>query len=216
MTTSHSKSIFIVLGVCMFVVFVTPMAKAADYFPIKVGNSWVYYPSYGDGNRVDSVVGTKFIDGNLTYIWKRVEAAPDNYVEKRWLVKGLSSIKVLKYWSNEMSPPKSILLEPPWLQDKLNPMVGTKWKYEVDIGSSHYKVTCWVESINATVKVPAGTFNQCIIVRQLDEMTRNGSTEYTYRKHWLAPDVGPVMYNKYGQGWKGVRKSQKLIEWTTK
>ena len=38
-------------------------AESADYFPLSVGNRWVYSPSYGDkGDRVDSIIGQETIN----------------------------------------------------------------------------------------------------------------------------------------------------------
>ena len=44
--------------------------QASDYYPMQVGNQWVYTPSYGDGTRVDRILGTEELDGVLTYIWE--------------------------------------------------------------------------------------------------------------------------------------------------
>ena len=68
---------------------------------------------------------------------------------------------------------------------------------EGDIESVHYKNTWEVEAIDDIVSDPAGTFQNCIRIRQLTEMTQSGSTTSILCKSWLAPDIGPAMYNKY-------------------
>jgi hypothetical protein len=189
---------------------------AADYFPLKVGNLWVYNPSYGDGNRVDKIIGTGKVGGRLTYIWRRTEAPPDNYIEKRWLAKTSSAVKVYKYWGNEGGVADPILLNPPWVQDELIPKVGDSWSFQLSIDPFTYTGHFYVESVNCKVTVPAGTFTNCVRIRQLDEQNDGVSTKLTYRKRWLAPNVGPVMYNKYGSNWRGLTFSQKLIRYVIK
>ena len=210
------KSILFLLFAGLLIGVTSPKVGAADYFPLQVGNCWVYYPSYGQGYRIDSIVGTETIGETLTYIWKRAEAPPDNYREKRWLGKDDIEVKVVQYWDNEWEPPLSTpaLLDPPWIQDKLNPSVGDSWQSEGDIDVTHFKVTYWVESVTATVTVPAGKFQNCMKVRQLAEITRSGTTRFEYRRYWLAPDVGPVMYRKYTKNWITITKNQRLVAYS--
>ncbi len=180
--------------------------EAADYFPLQVGNRWVYTPSFGDGDRIDTIMGTETVNGTYTYIWKREEAAPDNYHEKRWLAKNGSDLEVHKIWGNMVGGDPAIILTPPFIQDKLNPAVGDTWVVELE----GIKMTYYVESIDDTVSVPAGTYNNCIRIRILEE--QSGSN--TYRRKWLAPDIGPVMYKKYTDNWASVKISQELTSFS--
>jgi len=191
-----------------------PNAAAADYFPLNVGNCWVYSPSYGKGYRIDSIVGTETVGQTPAYIWKRLEAPPDNYHERRWLYKDGLTLKAVQFWGNEMEPPLSdpIVLDPPWsLENVYSPTVGNTWQIELTVGSTVYVASFLIESITDTVTVPAGRFNGCIRIRQLGEITTEDVTEKEYKRYWLAPDVGPVRYVKYGKNWKGVKKDQKLV-----
>ena len=187
--------------------------EAADYFPLQVGNRWVYTPSYGNGDRIDTIVGTETVNGISTYIWKREEAAPDNYHEKRWIAKSGPDLKVYKMWGNMGANPAT-LFNPPWIMDKLNPSVSDTWVVEGDFNDIHFKSTFYVESITDVVTVPAGTFTNCIRVRELNEITQNGITEYEYEKHWLAPDIGPVIYRDYTYNWMSVDFSQELVNFS--
>lgn len=213
MTTNNFKQMAILLVMGLFIGIGFSNAEAVDYFPIEVGNRWVYTPSYGVGDRIDTIVGTETVNSILTSIWKREEAAPDNYHEKRWMAKDGFDLKVYKFWSNMGNDP-AVLMTPPWIQDKLNPVVGDTWIYEGDFVDIHFKATYYVESINDTVTVPAGTFNNCIRVRDLFEITQDGVTEYEYEKHWLAPDIGPVIYRDYTDNWESVDLSQELISFS--
>ena len=105
-----------------------------------------------------------------------------------------------------------VLLDPPWLLGNIdNPNVGDNWQIELTSGGTHHKATFWVESVTATVVVPAGRFLNCIKVKQLDQVTISDSTEYKYRRYWLAPGVGPVKYTQYTRNWGTVKKNQKLV-----
>ena len=217
MRTSTNKGMLILLLAGLVIGAIAPEVGAADYFPLQVGNVWVYYPSYGKGYRVDSVVGTEMLGETLTYVWKRLEAPPDNYHERRWLFKDGVDLKALQFWGNEGNPPPTepISLDPAWFLGNIdNPNVGDSWQIEMSNGATHYKMSLWVESITDTVVVPAGTFNSCIRVRQLDEVTTGAITTNNYRRYWLAPDVGPVRYTKYGKNWKGTKKDQKLVAYS--
>ena len=189
-------------------------AEAADYFPLQVGNNWTYSPSYGaKGDRIDTIVGTETVNGTFTHIWNRQEAPDDNYNEKRWYAKEDSFVKGYKIWSNQgIDPPVNIT--PPWRVFKLNPVVGETWEFEIDIASIHFKVTYYVRSITDSITVAAGSFNNCIRVQELGEITENGATEYEYEETIYAPDVGPIIYRDYTENWTNVTFSQELVSFS--
>jgi len=185
---------------------------AGDYFPLQVGNNWTYSPSYGSmGDRVDTIIGKEEVNGTLTYIWNRQEAPDDNYNEKRWYAKDSIHLLFYKIWSNE-----GIDLTPasPMIALKLNPDVGDTWIFEGEVGSFHVKSTFYVESISDSMTVAAGTFNNCIRVRELNEITAGDGTEYEYEKKWYAPDVGLIIDRGYDENWTAVDFSQELVSFS--
>ena len=115
--------------------------------------------------------------------------------------------------SNEGMNP-AITLNPPWTIIKLKPTLNDTWIFETDVGTIHVKSTNFIESINDTVTVSVGTFNNCVRIRHLNEITENKTTEYDYEKSWYAPGVGPVMYRNYTVDWDSVKFSQELISFT--
>jgi hypothetical protein len=193
-------------------------AEAADYFPLQVGNSWTYSSPYGSyGNRVDSIIGTETINGTLTYIWNSQDE--DNYIEKRWVERAGNDLRMHKIWNNEGV---DATFTPALTVGKLNPSLGETYAYELDLivdgVSVHCKDTSYVESITDTVTVAAGTFNNCIRIRELAEC--RGSigavvvTAYGYGKSWYAPEVGPVIYRTYTQNWASTTLSQELASFS--
>jgi hypothetical protein len=129
------------------------------------------------------------------------------------MAKDGAELKVYKFWGNMGGDP-AFLMTPPWIQGKLNSVVGDTGVYEVDFGDTHYKTTFYIESISDTVTIPAGTFNNCIRVRLLREKIQGGITEYDYDKHWLAPDIGPVIYRDYTVNWGSIDFSQELVSFS--
>jgi hypothetical protein len=191
-------------------------AEAADFLPLKVGNSWTFSPSYGEyGNRVDSIIGTETINDTLTYIWNRQEAPDDNYNEKRWLAKTASYLKMHQVWSSDGL---DATFSPAVTVGKLNPSVGDTYFFEGDVmvsGTSvYFKTTHYIESTTDSVSVAAGIFDNCIRIRELNESKVDDVTEYEYEKHWYAPNIGPVIHRKYTSNWGSVVFSQELMSYS--
>ncbi|MCX5847110.1 MAG: hypothetical protein NTW12_12275 [Deltaproteobacteria bacterium] len=189
------------------------VVNSADYFPLSVGNTWIYYPSFGaNGNRVDTVIGEEAINGIHTYIWNRQEAPNDNYNEKRWIATDNSGVKVYKYWDNEGADP-AVIINPPWVTFKSNPNVGDTFIGEFEPYSGiRYTVTSYIESVSETVTVPAGSFTNCVRIKVLNEMTENSNkTAVGWYREWYAPNIGRVIYGKYSANWGSATTTQQLI-----
>jgi hypothetical protein len=218
MRTSINKVVLILLFTGLLIGAISTNVRATDYFPLKSGNVWVYYPSAGKGYRVDSIVGTDLVGLTETFIWKRLEAPPDNYEERRWLINDGVNLEALQFWANQENPQLAspVVLSPPWILDNLeSPSIGNTWQTQLMDGTTTYMSTFWVESLAATIKVPAGTFYNCIQVRQLDVTTVSGLTKsYSYRRYWLAAGVGPVRYAQYNKNWKRITNDQRLVAYS--
>ena len=109
---------------------------------------------------------------------KREESAPDNYHEKRWF--GLDGDKALLFriWGNMALNPAISFNPAQVLPDLRNPKVGETVEYELGIPDAHIQVTSVVESLTQTATVPAGVFTNCMLVREVTEITVNGLTDY--------------------------------------
>jgi hypothetical protein len=214
MNSVRYQFIIISLVTALLMGFAMPKAKAADYFPLQVGNRWTYSPSYGnEGDRVDRIIGKEEVNGTLTYIWNRQEAPNDNYNEKRWLAKDDTYLKIYKIWGNEGINP-AVIFTPPWIMFKLNPVVGDTWEFEGDLGPFHGKSTFYVESTTDSITVAAGSFNNCIRVREYNVLTWSDGTKYEYEKKWYAPDVGLIIDRDYTENWASIDFSQELVSFS--
>ena len=94
-----------------------------------------------------------------------------------------------------------------------NPYVGDSFTCEVEMSAGvFYTITSYLESVSDTVTVPAGTFTNCVRMRVLEEMTQNSvKTQVGWRKEWYAPNIGPVVYEKYDADWGSATMTQELI-----
>lgn len=160
-----------------------------NYFPLEVGNKWIYSSFVQGKYRNDEIIGTEIINGSTTYIKERIEPAPDNYHEKQWLAYDISSVLMFRIWSNEGADP-AIDLSPPVIVYKLSPQVGDKWSFGIpNLGTVSYEVL----SVNDTVTVPSGTFTNCIKIMKTE--TPSGKI----RLHHYAPEVGMIRKELQGE-----------------
>ena len=76
--------------------------------------------------------------------------------------------------------------EPIYLFDKMLHFFGKKYNYNVEIVSS-------IQERDASVSVPAGTFNDCIIVKRVKTTSGlNVPTTTSTTRYWFAKNKGPV------------------------
>ncbi|MBN2033247.1 MAG: putative metal-binding motif-containing protein [Deltaproteobacteria bacterium] len=190
-----------------------PIDGTQDYFPLSVGNRWVYTPSYGKkGDRVDSIIGTETIGSVETCIWNRQEAPDDNYNEKRWLAKNDDYLQVYKYRSNDITD--AVIPSQPWVMLTFSPALGETWTANIDLGRLNLRITYYVEAINESINVLAGNFRNCLKIRNLSEISESGVTEYDYKEMFYAPGVGPVLYYSYRDNWNTLSFKQELRSYT--
>jgi hypothetical protein len=153
-----------------------------NYFPLDVGDKWVYSSFVQGQYRYDQITGTEAINGIRTFIKERIEPSPDNYHEKQWLAYDSSSVLLYRIWSNEGADPAIDLL-PPVIENELNPQVGDEWSFGIlNLVTENSEVL----SVNDTVTVPAGTFTDCIKIME----TETPSGKIHIKDY--APEVGMI------------------------
>jgi hypothetical protein len=163
---------------------VTIIGGSTNYYPLQVGNKWVYTSLVPGKYRNDEVTGTEIINGISAFIKERLEPSPDNNYEKRWLVYDTSSVLLLRFWGNEGADP-AIDFSPPSIEFKLSPQVGDKW-------SLFTRINFEVLSLNDTVTVPSGTFMNCIKIKDTDSVS--GKVHLVH----YAPNIGMIRNEQPG------------------
>jgi hypothetical protein len=178
---SYSHGLLLTLTGAGQTPFISP---AVNYFPLDVGNKWIYTSFVRGKYRTDEIIGTEIINGITTYIEEGIEPDPDNYHEKLWLTYDSSSVLLYRMWNNEGADP-AIDVTPPGAWLSLNPQVGDTWALTVsNLGTMNVEVL----SVNDTVTVPAGTFTNCIKV----QFTSSGDVSIKD----YAPGVGLIRYEE--------------------
>jgi hypothetical protein len=66
---------------------------------------------------------------------------------------------------------------------------GSSWKMATKLGNSTVNISLTIESLSDEVKVPAGTFKDCVKVKQVGE---NDAGTSVMGYEWYAPKVGVV------------------------
>jgi hypothetical protein len=162
-----------------------PLLKAlvSDYCPLKVGNSWNYLSLDGQKSRQVSVVGTGIYGGaaafQLTNVDVNMGPGPGTY----------SYFVVRTSRSLVASDPASgvcILRQLPYL-------VGNRWDLPCPTGLNSISRIMYVDFREQAVEVPAGTFRNCIRLRDTAVVVdAQGNTSDSTTYIWVAPDVGEI------------------------
>lgn len=145
-------------------------ATATDYFPLIKGASWEYRNRKGSVEKVE-VIGPKTVDGRSTVYVK------DQTNEYWYYIKKSDSVVLYASSATDAfsgSPANSLLL-------KIPPQKGERF----DTGG----VPSTVIDTNATVKVPAGIFKNCVIAFR--KILIKGDVT-TYAADTFAPDIGLI------------------------
>ena len=162
-------------------------AKADAYFPLQIGNSWVYECYDPDDPQKKEIITvrvakTETIDGMSLTVLSTKADAPDailllpkaKYV--KWTDKGFYRCRV-----------DGLVLDPPILELKSPIKPGDKWEGTFHLAKDDVvSYTC--ETGEEAIEVPAGKFNTL----RVKTTTKSGGTVFTTVTVWYARDVGEV------------------------
>jgi hypothetical protein len=157
-----------------------------SYFPLKEGLRWEYSVTSNQSDtkkllitnlaprEVQGTKGTprKFELGGTTFIefMKQDESGVYRYAEQ----------------PGEKAPPS--LLTPIECHLKFPIAPGSSWNMTTKVGNSPLNLSLTIDSVSDEVKVPAGTFKDCVKVKQVGENEATAVLGY----EWYAPKVGIV------------------------
>jgi hypothetical protein len=158
-----------------------------SYFPLKAGMRWEY-------NVISDQGATKKL--LITNLAPRevngVKVAP-----RKWELGGATFIELMKQdetgvyryaeQKGEQAPPS--LITPMECHLKFPIAEGSSWNMAVKLGNSTVNVSLTIESLSDEVKVPAGTFKDCVKIKQVGE---NDAGTSVMGYEWYAPKVGVV------------------------
>jgi hypothetical protein len=149
-----------------------------DYVPLKEGREWKY--SIVDKNG-DSIVGIKEksntalsptkINGKDVIPVKNYDEDNKQYTLSFYYVDSLNAILVASQKANDAEPKLENII---FIKGPIKE--GSSWKSK--------EIFFTIVSINDSLTVPAGTFNQCLKIKW--------SSKYAEIIAWYAPDVGNI------------------------
>lgn len=152
-------------------------ATATDYFPLIKGASWEY--RYNDGtSEKNEVVGIKSIDGKPTIHVKSQSGAHWYYIK--------TNDNVVLYRSSFGVSAYNIL--------KIPPKQGEQYRIAGNVGT-----IITIVNTNATIKVPAGVFKNCIVKQiygpdssETAKKLTGGKVDAHYVVEYYALDIGLI------------------------
>jgi len=178
---------------------------AEYYFPLNVGNNWNYYTPGSPGSQpngwaprtvLETIDGTDLIAGQQFYRIKGVEICDQNPWDTityhvLWVRKDFSgNILVGAFSPNSTNIDSAIIINPPiplFQNEFLN--AGYSREFFFPISNRYHQDS--VISTTETVIVPAGTFTNCLKIRERNRDTNGVVTllEYVFYAH----NIGEVM-----------------------
>ena len=158
-----------------------------SYFPLKEGMRWEY-------NVISDQGATKKL--LITNLAPR-DVSGTKVTPRKWELGGATFIELMKQdetgiyryaeQKGEQAPPT--LITPMECHLKFPIAEGSSWNMGAKLGNSTVNLSLTIESLSDEVKVPAGTFKDCIKIKQVGE-NEAGTSVMGYE--WYAPKVGVV------------------------
>jgi hypothetical protein len=158
-----------------------------SFFPLKEGMRWEYQVMSAGG------APKKLIITNLAP--RQVNGT--EVTPRKWELGGTTFFQLMKKddtgiyryaeQAGDKAPPT--LITPIECHLKFPITLGTSWKLTTKLGDSPLNLNLTIESVSDEVKVPAGTFEDCVEVKQVGGSDA-GAEVMGYE--WYAPKVGVV------------------------
>jgi hypothetical protein len=187
--------------VVLFILFISGWVWGAspdNYFPMKDGMGWEYQYKVFDLTSKNQIGTGKSLKKNLapmelkgTKVVPQVFSfyEPANVLKQEntsFVAKDAAGFYVLARKATNDNEPK--ILPEKYYVLKFPLTKGASWKQEVE----GFILQDTVESTDASVQVPAGTFQNCLMVKKSYFNPKNPNTSIKETVFWFAPDVGNV------------------------
>jgi hypothetical protein len=182
-----------------------------SYFPLKEGSRWEY-------DVISSQGPTKKL--LITNLAPR-EVSGAKVTPRKWELGGSIFIELMKQdetgvyryaeQKGEQAPPT--LITPMECHLKFPIAEGSSWNMAAKVGNSPVNISLTMESLSDEVKVPAGTFKDCVKIKQVGE---NDAGTSVMGYEWYAPKVGIVkslvtIKQKSKEGTKSETRTYQLV-----
>ena len=187
------KKVILIILLCLMTTTIAVAQDASDYYPLQVGNYWIM--------RCDSLFGQY----NPTVFRQDVEdidliLGVEHYRIKHSLINGYdwssyywfgidSTGIIMKAQGDTSTVDSAIIYDTPqlWMPHEMF-NVGFTWEWDLQMFGFTYTYT--VLSVSENVQVPAGVFNNCIVIQTvMTDTLGNSMTQDAY----YAKDIGEVL-----------------------
>jgi hypothetical protein len=160
---------------------------SASYFPLKAGMRWEYTVTSTQGPT------QKLLITNLA----PREVSGAKVTPRKSEMGGATVIEFMKqddtgvyrYAEQKGEKASPNLITPMECHLKFPITQGNNWNLATKVGNSTVNLTLTIESVADDVKVPAGTFKECVKIKQVGE---NAAGTAVLGYEWYAPKVGIV------------------------
>ncbi|RKY04191.1 hypothetical protein DRP77_04505 [Candidatus Poribacteria bacterium] len=199
--------------------------RSGDYYPLALGNRWVYLDR--NGYRITfEVVDVITIEGTneRSYVLEKRSSDPRLEGVATYAYLGKHPDVIYQHAASVAPGSPDTMIFVPWLPLYKFPLVpGRSWEvefkaklpegYYIGEGRARYEVVD-----ESTLTVPAGRFEHVIQVREEFRWTLMDRTlDETISRKWLAPDVGLVkIVEEQTRGGQTVSNELELIEYDLK
>jgi hypothetical protein len=173
-------------------------ASPESYLPLKEGMVWEYQNKFFDLKSHSQIGGGKAIKKNLASMeLQGIRVVPqvfsfyqpDDTLKQEtssFIAQDTAGFYVFaRQGANDKGP--KIVAEKYYIL-KFPLTKGASWKQEAE----GFLLQDTIESTDASVQVPAGRFNNCLMVKKLFFSPKNPTTPLQEALFWFAPDVGNV------------------------
>jgi hypothetical protein len=160
---------------------------SASYFPLKEGMRWEYTVTSDQGGMKNLLI---------TNLAPR-EVHGTTVTPRKWGLGGATVIELMKKddtgiyryaeQPGEQAPPS--LITPMECHLKFPLALNSSWNMSTKVGDSNLTLSLTIESVSDEVQVPAGTFKDCLKIKQVGD---NNAGTAVIGYEWYAPKVGVV------------------------
>jgi len=174
--------------------------RPGDYYPLAVGNTWIYLD--GNGNMLTFKIVDKIkIEGTdeESFVMEKSSSDPNLRGLNTYAYLGKHPDVIYQHAASVAPGSPDTIIFVPWLPLYKLPLIpGNSWSadfkvklpegYYVGEGRAEYEVVD-----ESTLTVPAGIFEHVMQVKETFSWTLMGQTlDETISRKWLAPDVGII------------------------
>ena len=161
-----------------------------NYYPLKPGMTWTY-SMLSDKSPTKTITVTNLPPREINGVTLTPTKWDIGGVIKYYLI-ATDNFGVYRYGESKSETGEPVISQPKiyYLKDPVNK--GTTWDIKTKLGDEELTVNLTIESVSDTVKVPAGTYRDCLKIKHTGGNQKIDPAVSVEAYEWYAPGVGPV------------------------